>query len=169
MANLLASFKRGDIGRLQKAMSCVQDKRTYLRMEAVLLVAQGHRPAWVAAHQTKSRQVIYRWCALFLQHHNPYSLQEGSRSGRPLSAAAITEGRILRALQKNPLELGYRAGGWTVALLAHYLSGRYGCAVAPHTLRRRMKGMGLRYKRPRYVYEEKDPARVQKKGRSSAS
>lgn len=34
--------------------------------------------------------------------------------------------------------------------------------ISPRTLRRRMREIGLRCKRPRYFYEEKDPHRAQK-------
>jgi len=67
-------------------------------------------------------------------------------------------------LKRNPLQLGYHTTVWIVALLAQQLRLRYGFSIAPRTLRRRMKHIGLRYKRPRYVYQEKDPHRAQKKG-----
>lgn len=162
-------FKRSDIKALQKAMATVNDRRTYQRLEGVALVAEGRSVSWVATHLHKSRQVVYQWLEVFLRTHDPYRLQDAPRSGRPRAAPALTEKRILQALHQNPLALGYRAGGWTVALLAQYLAKRYRCAIAPHTLRRRMKQLGLRYKRPRYVYEEKDPHRAQKKGRSPES
>ena len=162
-------FKRSDIPALQKAMAATNDRRTYQRMEGVLLVAEGRNVSWVATHLQKSRQIVYQWLGVFFRTHDPYSLQDAPKSGRPLAAQAITEKRILQALDQSPLALGYRAGGWTVGLLAQYLTKRYQCVIAPHTLRRRMKQLGLRYKRPRYVYEEKDPNRVQKKGRSPES
>lgn len=43
-------------------------------------------------------------------------------------------------------------------------SERYDCAIAPWTLRRRRKHLGLVCKRPRYFYSEKHPPRAQKKG-----
>ena len=59
--------------------------------------------------------------------------------------------------------------GLAVALLAQHLGRRYGCPIAARTLRRRMRALGLRWKRPRYVYAERDPHRAQKKGGSSAA
>ncbi len=43
------------------------------------------------------------------------------------------------------------------------------CSISARTLRRRMKEIGLRCKRPRYVYSEKEPHRAQKKGRLSGN
>lgn len=75
----------------------------------------------------------------------------------------------MNELRRVPSSLGYRTGVWTVDLLAAHLSVRYRCAISPRTLRRRMRALGLRCKRPRYVYSEKEPHVRQKKGRSSGS
>ena len=84
-------------------------------------------------------------------------------------AAEITGQRILEELARSPLELGYRTNVWTVELLAGHLGRRYECSISPRTLRRRMRQVGLRCKRPRYVYSEKEPHLAQKKGRLSGS
>jgi transposase len=67
------------------------------------------------------------------------------------------------------MRLGYNTTGWTVALLARHPGQKYGCPIAARTLRRRLHRLGLRWKRPRYVYATKDPHRAQKKGRLFAS
>jgi hypothetical protein len=54
-------------------------------------------------------------------------------------------------------------------LLAKHFSEKYGCPISPATLRRRMRHLGLRWKRPRYAYATKDPHRAQKKGGSFAA
>jgi transposase len=158
-------FDRYDKGRLGRALNKVADKRTFLRLRAVLLVAQGMGVYAVAKLLGRSARAIYYWVDTYLHTHDPDVLFDGSRSGRPVAAEAITEERILSALKENPLHLGYHTTVWTVALLADYLNGCYGSDITPRTLRRRMKEAGLRFKRPRYVYSEKDPNRAQKKGR----
>src|SRR5262249_22060561 len=91
-------------------------------------------------------------------------LQEAARSGRPISAEKITLARIAREFRRDPLRLGYNSVCWTVPLLASHLSKRYGCRISAITLRRRMKEMGLRWKRPRYVFSQKAPHIAQKRG-----
>ena len=162
-------FDRYDRGRLSRALTKAKDTRIYVRLKSVLLVAEGQQVSQVANFFGKSRRIVYHWITTYLKDHRPQSLFEGQRSGRPLSAQPITDSRILKELKRNPLNLGYPATGWTVDLLAHHLSIRYGCDIGPFTLYRRMKAMGLRSKRPRYVYSEKDPNRAQKKGLSSES
>jgi transposase len=160
-------FNRDDRQRLHKALRQVSDKRTFRRLQAVSLVAQGRGVHEVADIIGVSAQAVYRWLDGYLRSHQVEALYEQQRSGRPRVAAPITAARLLRELRRNPLRLGYYTTVWTVELLAGHLTERYGCQISPRTLRRRMKQIGLRCKRPRYVYAEKDPHRAQKKGRLS--
>jgi transposase len=162
-------FDHYDKGRLHRALSKAKDTRIYIRLKAVLLVAQGEPIGKVAKLFDKSKRVVYYWMITYLKQHKPEALFDACRSGRPPAAAAISNKRILTALKQNPLKLGYNTTVWTVALLASYLTERYQCPIRPFTLYRRMKQMGLRCKRPRYYYSEKDPHRAQKKGQSSVS
>lgn len=157
-------FDRYDKGRLYRALTMATDTRLYIRMKAVLLVAEGMPATEVAQLFDKSRRVVYHWINTYLMYHRPEALFDDPRSGRPPAAPGITDECILRELALNPLHLGYPTTVWTVALLARHLNRCYGDSITPRTLRRRMKAMGLRFKRPRYVYSEKDPNRTQKKG-----
>jgi transposase len=162
-------FNRYDELRLKQALRRATDKRTFQRVQAVLLVSQGRAINEVAPVAGVSGQTVYNWVTLYLASHQVSVLEDSPRRGRPLIAKPITSARILRELQRNPLGLGYRTTVWTVKLLAHHLGQRYHCTISPYTLRRRMKVMGLRCKRPRYFYEEKEPNRAQKKGLLSAA
>ncbi len=157
-------FDRYDRHRLTRALQEAAEIRTYRRVQAVLLVAQG-RTVPEAAHITGTQPwSVYRWVRAYLHTHHPDRLQDAPRSGRPQVATPITDARLVRAFRRDPMRLGYRATGWTVSLLADHLQQRYGCAISPRTLRRRMRDLDLRWKRPRYVYATKDPNRAQKKG-----
>ena len=162
-------FNRYDQHRLKQALDKVSDKRTFQRLQAVRLVAQGRAIPEVAQIIDVTIQAIYQWVKQYLAEHQVESLYERGRPGRPRVAKPVTAARVLRELQRNPLRLGYNTTVWTVALLATHLSRRYDCQITPHTLRRRMQQIGLRCKRPRYVYSEKDPHRAQKKGRLSGN
>jgi transposase len=162
-------FNRYDVHHLKKALKAVSDKRPFRRLQAVLLVAQGHLINEVSQIIEVSVQIIYHWIRSYLQNHRVESLYDAPRSGRPPAAKSITAKRLQQELGRNPLRLGYRTTVWTVALLARQLNRRYACSISPRTLYRRMRQMGLRSKRPRYVYSEKDPHRAQKKGPSSGN
>jgi hypothetical protein len=107
---------------------------------------------------------VYNLGSRYLQSHRIESLYDLPHPGRPLDAAELTAAQIVRELHRSPLQLGYRTNVWTAQTLAFHLSQRYRSVIAPWTLRRRMKHLGLVCKRPRYFYSEKHPHRAQKKG-----
>jgi transposase len=145
------------------------DLRFFRRVQAVLLVARGFPVAEAARITGSAPGAVYHWLRLYLRTRQPDDLRDAPRSGRPRVAGCLTDARIAREFRRDPLRLGYSTTGWTVALLAEYLGRRYGCPISARTLRRRMRRLGLRWKRPRYVYADKDPHRAQKKGGSSAA
>jgi transposase len=100
----------------------------------------------------------------YLQSHQVESLHDLPHPGRPPDAPELTTSQIVRELRRSPLPLGSRTNVWTVETLALPLSQRYQSALAPWTLRRRMKHLGLVCKRPRYFYAEKHSHRAPKKG-----
>jgi transposase len=157
-------FNCYDERRLKKALKRAVDKRTFQRVQAVRLVAQGRALPEVASIAGVSLQAVYNWVTLYLASHQVSALEDAPRSGRPRTAIPITSACILGEVGRNPLRLGYRTTVWTVPLLARHLSRLYHCSLSSYTLRRRMKALGLRCKRPRYFYEEKEPHRAQKKG-----
>jgi transposase len=157
-------FDQYDRQRLARALQRAKDLRLFRRVQAVLLVARGWTVAEVARITAATPDAIYHWIRLYLKTHRPDSLGDAPRSGRPPTAGCITDARIVREFRRDPLRLGYNSTGWTVALLAQHLGRKYSCPITARTLRRRMHDLGLCWKRPRYVYADKDPHRAQKKG-----
>jgi transposase len=162
-------FDQRDRRRLARAVESCPDARTFRRLQAVLLVARGRAVPDVARLADLKPWAVYAWVRRYLASRRPETLTDHPRSGRPPAATAITDARIVRQFRRDPLRLGYDTTGWTVALLAAHLSRTHDCTITPGTLRRRMRRLGLRWKRPRYVYADKDPNRAQKKGGSSAA
>lgn len=160
-------FAKQDPKRLATAMKNTSRASEYRRFQAVWLVAQGNTIADVAQLTHAPERSVYRWVEKYLKTHSVTALEHHQGAGRPEVAQRITRTRILRELHRNPLKFGYNTNVWTVALLAHRLSQVYQCQITKRTLRRRMKEIGLVWKRPRYVFVTKDPHRAQKKGRLS--
>lgn len=150
-------------------MQRASEARLFRRLQAVFLVAGGYLAGEVARITGLSCKAVYRWVERYRQARRIEALRDPPRSGRPRAAAAITDARILRELRRDPLRLGYNSTGWTVPLLAGHLGRKYGCPISTWTLRRRLRRLRLRWKRPRYVYATKDPHRAQKKGGSFAA
>lgn len=162
-------FTARDRQRLRQALVATHDLRLFRRLQAVLLVANGSSFTEAAAITGLRSRTVYYLVGQYLPAHSVAALEEQARSGRPPVASEITGARILAELARSPLELDYRTNVWTVELLAEQLGLRYKCSISPRTLRRRMKQVGLRCKRPRYVYSEKEPHLPQKKGRLSGT
>jgi transposase len=163
------AFDHHDRRRLARAADACPDVRTFRRLQAVLLVARGRSVPEVAEITGLKPWAIHAWVRRYRAGRRPEDLADRPRPGRPAAAPAITDARIAREFGRDPLRLGYHATGWTVALLAAHLGRRYRCPITPDTLRRRMRRLGLRWKRPRYRYTGRDPDRGQKKGASSAA
>jgi transposase len=157
-------FDSYDIQRLAKAMGGLKEVRSFRRVQAVLLVAQGRAVPEVAEIVGVRPWAVYAWVRKYLQTHHPDNLGDAPRPGRPRAAPTITKARIEQEIRRDPMRLGYNSTGWTVALLADHLRQKYGSPIKVRTLRRRMHDLGLRWKRPRYIYATKDPHRAQKKG-----
>jgi hypothetical protein len=125
--------------------------------------------AW-AAGQTYSRPVgalVTKALAQYRARRCPDDLAEGKRAGRPRVAPGLSARRLAELLDSDPLALGYAAASWTVPLLAaHLRRGGEADGLSARTLRRRLHAVGLAWKRPRYVFGQKEPHRAQKKGPS---
>ncbi len=168
MRKSLSSSERGfnahDRHRLSRALTQTDAVRVFRRMQAVLLMAEGRTVGEAAQITGLSLQSVDNLVHRYLPSHQVESLHDLPHPGRPPDAPELTATQILRELRRSPLRLGYRPNVWTVETLALHLSQRYPSALAPWTLRRRMKHLGVVGKRPRYFYSEKHPHRAQKKG-----
>ena len=162
-------FVRSDAPRLRRALAKAREVRAYRRVQAVLLVAEGRGSGEASDITGLGRWAVRRWVRTYLTSRRADDLRDRPRSGRPKAAGRITDKRIAKEYGRDPLRLGYMATEWTVPLLAEHLGDTYGCPIGRRTLRRRMRAMGLAWKRPRFVFHMKDPHGAQKKGRSSAA
>src|SRR5262245_58868445 len=84
-------FNRSDEPRLKKALKRAADKRTFQRVQAVLLVAQGRAIKEFAGIVGITVQAVYNWVSLYLEHHQVEALNDAPRSGRPQVAQKITK------------------------------------------------------------------------------
>jgi transposase len=96
-------------------------------------------------------------------------LADASRSGRPREADDLDQEFLAEILSQDPRPLGFRATTWTVPLLTAHLREDCGCPLSERTVRRRLHEFDYGWKRPRYVYHERDPHVAQKKGRFAAA
>jgi transposase len=136
----------------------------YRRLEALLLVAEGHPVAEAARRCRVDRSSVHRWLVQYRAEHEATALLDRPRSGRPRLHRRLTPQRLAAALTRDPRRRGYQATSWTVPLLAHDLAAHEDIVVSTRTLRRRLHEAGYRWKRPRYVYGQRAAHLPQKKG-----
>jgi transposase len=153
-----------DRRKLIHALARIREGRHVRRLQALLLVAQGHPVRGVARMTGLSHQSIYNALTRYRVHHQPHDLADRSRTGRPKVAPVLTDRRILAAVHQDPWALGYNVTNWTANLLARYLQRRYAAPISRFTLIRRLRALRWRWKRPRHAYKHPDPNRAQKKG-----
>ena len=162
-------FTHYDRRRLRAALRRVRDARHYRRLQAVWLVAKGHSVGATADLLSASRRWVTKALARYRLRRCPADLAESKRSGRPRLATGLSAEQLTVLLRTDPATLGYAASGWTVPLLAAHLRRSGIGPFSVWTLRRRLHAADLAWKRPRYVFVQKEPHRAQKKGLSRAA
>jgi transposase len=161
-------FTRADRRRLERALAATAQARVFRRLAAVLAVADGQALSAAARQARADRTTVARWVGQYLTAHDPGTLADAPRVGRP-RLHGLTDRRLERVLATDPRALGYHIATWTAPLLAAHCAERFHCVVSPRTVRRRLHALGYRWKRPRYTYAHRAPHLPQKKGLSAVA
>jgi transposase len=162
------SFSGHDRRRLARTLQRTDNVRLFRRVQAVLRVAEGAPISSTARTLRLSRRRLHRWVNAYWRRHQPEDLLDAPRTGRPRTADERDETRLAELLAQEPRTLGYRATSWTVPLLTTHRQQQCSCPVSKRTLRRRLHEGGWRWKRPRYIFAEREAAVGRKKGASAA-
>jgi transposase len=144
-----------------------RDARVVRRAQGLLWLDQGEHPIAVAQRLAVTRESVYAWVRrLKLESTSSLAqrLRDQPRSGRPRGKGQAVREMVQQVMKTDPVQCGYQAAGWTSALLRHHLKATQNMAVSDATVRRSLKGMGYRWKRPRYVLARRDPYWRQAKG-----
>jgi transposase len=147
--------------RLGRQLREARDAALYRRTLALLEVARGKPVAEVARALGVSRQSVYNWAAAYAADHDPLSLADGDRSGRPSVWTDDLRVTLSAALGRPPDRLGYPAVNWTIPLLQEHLVHWCDRRPGANTIRRELHRLGYVWKRSRYVLDP-DPERDKK-------
>jgi transposase len=147
---------------LEAAAAAEPGVRRWRRLRAVLLLAEGQTPAAVAHALRCSRASVYAWAARW-RTAGVAGLREGDHGGGRIKLGAAGEAVLEGVLASDPQARGHQATGWTVPLLRTE-PARDGVEVGERTIRRALKRLGYRWKRPQYVLGRPDPAYAEQKG-----
>ena len=159
MALDLSSAQRHD---LEVAAAAERHTRTWKRYRALLLLGEGLTYRQVAQTLGCAESSLYGWVAHW-RAAGIGRLAEGPHQGRARRLDGEADQHLHALLGSDPQEHGHHATGWTVPLLRTELAAQ-GWVVADRTLRRTLKRLGYRWKRPQYVLGRPDPASLEKKG-----
>jgi transposase len=156
----LTAPQRVALRRLAKASP---DAREVRRALALLDLDGGESVTDVAGRYGVSRETVYQWAARL----DTAGLRDAPRSGRPPRAGEAAERLLRAALPTDPHRHGYHHPAWTTPLLQRHLR-RQGVEASGTTIRRALRRLGYRWKRPPFVLSRRDPHWCQAKGGSSA-
>lgn len=83
------------------------------------------------------------------------ALHPGKSPGRPCRATPPFRDQLRRAVQTNPLALGYGFSTWSAARLAAHLAKVTGISYSDDQLRRLLKQEGFSFRRPKHTLKGK--------------
>lgn len=164
----LVQLTARDREALEHAARHSNDARETRRALALLDLADGNRPAQVAARYRVSRSTAYEWVARWNDAARPKAarLRDADRCGRPPEQRDAVAEVLAELMPSAPTEHGYRHPTWTVPLLVAHLARERQLTASETTVRRALHELGYRWKRPRFVLSRRDPNWRQAKGGS---
>jgi transposase len=146
--------------------------REIKRAQALLWLHQGRRICDVATELRMHRRTIERW----IRHYQDRAevpvaerIQEGRHTGRPPTALNVARRVIAQVWERDPRRYGFRALVWTVPMLRCLIQRRTKRWLGQATVRRALRSLRHRYKRPRLVLARRSPTWRQAKGGLNAA
>jgi transposase len=142
------------------------------RIQALLWLAAGEPPDRIAELLGVCRRTVYYWAERFEERHGLDLLDrlaDAPRPGRPPTACGVIDPWIAAVIDQDPREWGYRATGWTNALLRQYLGDVHQVTVSRKSVSLALARLGIRWKRPRQDLAHRPDTWRQSKGGSNAA
>ena len=156
---------------LRTVVSSTRDAKPLRQAQALLALDAGEKAKRVAQRVGINRSTVFQWRREFIDRRGePVAgrLGDRPRSGRPRTACEVATKHVSALMDASPQEFGYRHTVWTVPLLRSHLGRVEDVKVSVTTLRRTLRDLGYRWKRPRYVLSRRSKTWRQAKGGSTA-
>jgi len=154
---------------LERCAATTRDVRALKRAQALLWLLDGETVSAVARRLRVPRQTIYNWCAMYqARATEPFAQRLTDRPRqRPGERGTGAQAHIAQVIDQPPGAFGYDVPIWTTPLLQDYLAG-LGITISTRQIRRILRALQYRYKRPRYRLARRSPTWRQAKGGSNA-
>ena len=155
-------LKKKERLRLEKAARLAKNPKLRDRCRAILWSEEGRTTGEIARLLGLSTTTPMRWIKDYLRF-GFVGLVPEKIPGRPRTVDTEGEAVLRSVLKKNPRDLGYLFTRWTTATLAEHLYSVTHTRVSPDSVRRALKRLRYRYKRPKLSLKHKqDPKEVRR-------
>jgi transposase len=142
------------------------------RAQALLWLDQGEAVAGVAQRLGLTpralRNIVARYLAR-LDRPVVERIADQPHPGRPAEKRQQVAQVLAELLPQPPAEFGYRGFAWTTPMLRCQVERRLQAPTSERTIRRALRTMRYRYKRPRYVLARRSATWRQAKGGSKTA
>lgn len=146
--------------------------RMVRRAQALLWLNQGEAVPAVAQRLGLTPRAIYKVAARYqgrMDRPVVDRIADQPHTGRPADKRQQVARVLAELLPQAPAVFGYRGFAWTTPMLRCQVERRLQLSTSERTIRRALRDMRYRYKRPRYVLARRSPTWRQAKGGSSAA
>lgn len=153
--------------RLHEIARGSPNAREVRRAQALLWLHEGWRVNSIAHQLGVSQRTVRRWIRCYrdrLETSVAERIGEGQHSGRRPRQLQRAQKEIERVWHRDPRRYGFRALLWTVPMLRCLLHQRTGEWVGLSTVRRALRSLRYRYKRPRLSLGVAPPPGAKQKG-----
>ena len=143
---------------LQRVVRSHSDAREVRRAQILLALDRQECAESIAKRVGRVRQTLY----VIVQRYKEQRalpvverIRDQARPGRPATKRERATKIIRELLTKPPARYRYRSPVWTVPMLHYQVQRRLKCAVSTWTVRRALRRLRYRFKRPRYVFAQR--------------
>ena len=148
--------------RLERGLAKSREPKFRDRCRAVLWSEEGRSMGEVAGLLRVHVSTVWRWFADY-RRFGIKGLEVEKPAGRARLIDEDGEAALEEALRHNPRDLGYVFTRWTLPTLIEYLYERVHVRVSIDTVRRALRRLGYRFKRPKLSLKHKQkPWRVRR-------
>lgn len=130
--------------------------RVALRLQAILLSADGHTPPHIAQLLHVHRSRVHQWVRNWMDH-GIEGIKEGHRSGRPSELSAAQRQALHDIIESGPVAHGLNTGVWTSRIVAEVIEEEYGVRYHPGHVRKLLHQTGCSVQRPTTRLVQADP------------
>lgn len=145
-------------GILQRVVRSHSDAREVRRAQILLAADRQEDADSIAKRVGRVRQTIYALIQRYKERHAlpvVERIRDQARPGRPATKRERAIEIIRTLLTKPPARYHYRSPIWTVPMLRYQVQRRLKAPVSAWTVRRALRRLRYRFKRPRYVYAQR--------------